>query len=46
MIVWSDADAEPQAVRYAFGAADAASLFNRAGLPASSFRTDDWPIGR
>ena len=29
-------------MRYAWGRADAASLFNAAGLPASSFRTDDW----
>ena len=34
---------EPLAVRYAWGAADVPNLFNGAGLPASSFRTDDWP---
>ena len=33
----------PAAVRYAWGAADQPNLFNAAGLPASSFRTDDWP---
>lgn len=33
----------PVAVRYAFGASDAPNLCNGAGLPAPSFRTDDWP---
>ena len=33
----------PAAVRYAWGAADEPNLFNGAGLPASSFRTDDLP---
>ncbi|MCF7803738.1 MAG: glycosyl hydrolase family 2 [Candidatus Marinimicrobia bacterium] len=32
----------PVAVRYAWDDTSAASLFNKAGLPASSFRTDDW----
>ncbi len=35
---------EPKAVRFAFGNADEPNLFNKDGLPASSFRTDDWPI--
>jgi sialate O-acetylesterase len=35
--------AEPVAVRYAFQMnPDGANLYNRAGLPASPFRTDDW----
>lgn len=34
----------PVAVRYAFHNADTAGLFNHEGLPASSFRTDDWPV--
>ncbi|WP_346238567.1 sialate O-acetylesterase [Niabella insulamsoli] len=34
----------PVAVRYAFADAANASLFNTAGFPASSFRTDDWPM--
>jgi sialate O-acetylesterase len=41
IIVWSDAIAEPVAVRYAW--ADnptGANLYNKEGLPASSFRTD------
>lgn len=32
----------PVAVRYAFRADDLGALFNSAGLPASSFRSDDW----
>jgi sialate O-acetylesterase len=32
----------PQAVRYAFTNTGQATLFNTAGLPSSSFRTDDW----
>ena len=34
----------PQAVRYAFTNTSEATLFNAAGLPASSFRTDSWDI--
>lgn len=33
----------PKAVRYGWSDTPPASLFNRAGLPASPFRTDDWP---
>jgi sialate O-acetylesterase len=33
---------KPLAVRYAFTDTSMATLFNRDGLPASSFRTDDW----
>jgi sialate O-acetylesterase len=40
--VWSGDVPEPVAVRYAFGDCPAASLYNTEGLPASSFRTDDW----
>ncbi len=35
---------EPLAVRFAFHNTDEPNLFNKEGLPASSFRTDDWPI--
>jgi sialate O-acetylesterase len=31
------------AVRYGFEDCPPATLFNTEGLPASSFRTDDWP---
>lgn len=33
---------EPVAVRFAWGAKDEPNLANGAGLPAPSFRTDDW----
>lgn len=35
---------KPVAVRYAFTNTSVASLFNKEGLPASSFRTDDWQV--
>jgi sialate O-acetylesterase len=35
---------EPVAVRYAFKDFIVGDLFNTEGLPASSFRTDNWPI--
>ena len=41
--VWSEQVPEPVAVRYAFEDCPPASLYNTEGLPASSFRTDDWP---
>lgn len=34
---------DPKAARYAWQANPLATLFNGAGLPASPFRTDDWP---
>lgn len=33
---------DPVAVRYCWGNTTAATLFNKVGLPASSFRTDSW----
>jgi len=33
----------PAAVRYAWADNPECSLYNKAGLPASPFRTDDWP---
>jgi sialate O-acetylesterase len=33
----------PLAVRYAWGDSPRCNLFNKDGLPASPFRTDDWP---
>jgi sialate O-acetylesterase len=44
VVVWSPQVARPVAVRYAFGNNPAASLYNGEGLPAGSFRTDDWPL--
>ena len=34
---------KPVAVRYAWGDSPRCNLYNKAGLPASPFRTDDWP---
>ena len=36
---------KPVAVRYAWAENPKCNLFNGEGLPASPFRTDDWPIG-
>lgn len=33
----------PVAVRYCWSAAPEANVFNRAGLPATPFRSDEWP---
>lgn len=44
IVVSSDQVRQPIAVRFAWGNADSPNLMNREGLPASSFRTDDWPI--
>jgi sialate O-acetylesterase len=43
VIVSSKEVRAPVAVRYAWGDSPVCNLFNRAGLPASPFRTDDWP---
>lgn len=42
VVVWSDEVAAPVAVRFAFKDYTDCNLFNYAGLPASSFRTDNW----
>lgn len=42
LIVFSDEVKNPVAVRYAFTNISEATLFNKYGLPSSSFRTDDW----
>jgi sialate O-acetylesterase len=45
VVVWSDNVANPLAVRYAWANNPAgANLTNLQGLPASPFRTDDWPV--
>jgi sialate O-acetylesterase len=41
--VWSDQVAEPVAVRYAWADNPVCNLFSAEGLPATPFRTDDWP---
>ncbi|HYF36649.1 MAG TPA: sialate O-acetylesterase [Prosthecobacter sp.] len=43
VIVWHDTVAEPVAVRYGWAANPICNLVNGANLPASPFRTDDWP---
>jgi len=44
VIVSSDFVKNPVAVRYAWGNnPDDANLYNSEGIPASSFRTDEWP---
>jgi len=42
VVVRADAVREPVAVRYAWSDDAEPNLANRGGLPASSFRTDDW----
>lgn len=45
VIVWSEEVEEPVAVRYAWtDDIGEANLFNEDGLPASSFRTDNWKL--
>ncbi|MDE0766785.1 MAG: sialate O-acetylesterase [Opitutaceae bacterium] len=41
--VWSDSIDKPAAVRYAWANNPQCNLFSRDGLPATPFRTDDWP---
>ena len=40
--VWSDSVKNPISVRYGFKSWVEGSLYNTQGLPASSFRTDEW----
>lgn len=42
VIVSSDDVSNPLAVRYAWAANPKSSLYNKADIPASPFRTDDW----
>ncbi len=44
IIVKADKVKDPIAVRYAYTNTSEATLFNTAGLPASTFRTDEWPV--
>ena len=43
VVVSSEHVAQPVAVRYAWADNPDCNLFNKEGLPASPFRTDDWP---
>ena len=44
VVVSCPAVKKPVAVRYAWADNPDCNLYNKAGLPASPFRTDDWPI--
>jgi sialate O-acetylesterase len=41
--VWSEQVSDPVAVRYAWADNPICNLYSSAGLPATPFRTDDWP---
>lgn len=43
VVVWSPSISKPVAVRYGWADNPAVNLYNKADLPASPFRTDDWP---
>jgi sialate O-acetylesterase len=43
VIVWSNDVPQPVAVRYGWADNPDCNLYNKADLPASTFRTDDWP---
>ena len=43
VVVSSDKVAKPAAVRYAWADYPDCNLYSKEGLPASPFRTDDWP---
>ncbi len=44
LVVWADGVANPKAVRFGWTDTSLASLLNVQGLPASPFRTDNWPL--
>ncbi len=44
VVVWSDAIASPAAVRFAWKNVPFPNLYNKANLPASPFRTDNWKL--
>ena len=44
VVVSSPEVKQPVAVRYAWAENPDCNLYNRAGIPASPFRTDDWPF--
>jgi sialate O-acetylesterase len=44
VVVQSPQVARPVAVRYGWANYPVVNLFNKAGLPASPFRTDTWPV--
>lgn len=44
VVVSADEIAKPVAVRFAWDQMAEPNFYNKAGLPASPFRTDDWPL--
>jgi sialate O-acetylesterase len=42
VVVWSEQVPKPVAVRYGWADNPDCNLYNKEGLPASPFRTDDW----
>ncbi len=44
VVVWSDGIDKPLAVRFAWKNVPHPNLYNKAGLPASPFRTDNWKL--
>ena len=44
MLVWSDAVANPVAVRYAWATNPPVNLYSKDGFPAVPFRTQDWKV--
>lgn len=44
VVVYNSKVRHPVAVRMGFSNTAIPNLFNKAGLPASPFRTDDWPV--
>lgn len=44
IVVWSDEVAKPVAVRYGWANCPVVNLWNKDGLPAPPFRTDDFPM--
>jgi len=43
IVVWSDKVANPVSVRYGWASNPSGNLYNKEELPASPFRTDNWP---
>jgi sialate O-acetylesterase len=43
VVLSSDKVTAPTAVRYAWANSPVCNLYNKEGLPAAPFRTDDWP---
>jgi sialate O-acetylesterase len=43
LVVSSEKVKDPVAVRYGWANNPVVNLYNKEGLPASPFRTDDWP---